>query len=226
MSQAVQTIYKLTRGLAYIEVPDATRYAECLIAPFQDFNTEHINHFSARSLQNLFLKHGWSPRDQGTKTISSGPGMSYPAVFGFFEKSAAVIDSGAWEKDLELQSHIINYVTHSRAMMSAIDSRLQRLLAQEPEVIVWGTGQLAMKLLADTCLGEARIAAFVDSNPINHGKTLRNVPIFSPLQLRGSATPIIVASLIQQNAIAGVIKQLGLPNKVVFLADDGGSATQ
>lgn len=40
-------------GWVYIEVPDATRYEQFLIAPFQDFNTEHINHFSDVSLANL-----------------------------------------------------------------------------------------------------------------------------------------------------------------------------
>src|SRR5207244_9349160 len=37
-------------GLLYAEVPDATRYAECLAAPFQDFNTDHVNHFGPASL--------------------------------------------------------------------------------------------------------------------------------------------------------------------------------
>ena len=35
-----------TDGLLYVEVPDAVAYTEYLYAPFQDFNTEHINHFS------------------------------------------------------------------------------------------------------------------------------------------------------------------------------------
>ena len=34
-----------TNGVLYIEVPDATAYVEFLYSPFQDFNTEHINHF-------------------------------------------------------------------------------------------------------------------------------------------------------------------------------------
>ncbi len=32
-------------GILYAEVPDGSRYGEFLFAPFQDFNTEHINHF-------------------------------------------------------------------------------------------------------------------------------------------------------------------------------------
>ena len=42
-------------GYLYIEVPDASRYGGYSEAPFQDFNVEHINHFSHDSLNNLFL---------------------------------------------------------------------------------------------------------------------------------------------------------------------------
>ena len=64
LQQAVASIRRLTRpdGLVYVEVPDASRYAECLLAPFQDFNTEHINHFSACSLRNLFVTQGWNQK--------------------------------------------------------------------------------------------------------------------------------------------------------------------
>ena len=53
---AVQVLHATLaeRGIVYGEVPDATLYREYVFAPFQDFNTEHINHFSRISLGNLF----------------------------------------------------------------------------------------------------------------------------------------------------------------------------
>ena len=39
-------------GMVFLEVPDAAAYEHFLHAPFQDFNTEHINHFSRASLRN------------------------------------------------------------------------------------------------------------------------------------------------------------------------------
>jgi len=50
---AVRSVEKLLNdgGLIYIEVPDASEYASHVVAPFQDFNTEHINHFSIQGMQ-------------------------------------------------------------------------------------------------------------------------------------------------------------------------------
>ena len=41
----------------YIEVPDATRYCDYIESPFQDFNFEHINHFSPEVLQFFFERN-------------------------------------------------------------------------------------------------------------------------------------------------------------------------
>jgi len=44
------------KQIVYIEVPDAARYIDFLYSPFQDFNTEHINHLSSflmKILKNL-----------------------------------------------------------------------------------------------------------------------------------------------------------------------------
>jgi hypothetical protein len=40
--------------MAFILVPDASRFAEFMVSPFQDINIEHINHFSADTLNKLF----------------------------------------------------------------------------------------------------------------------------------------------------------------------------
>lgn len=48
LGSAIENLDSCVRpgGYVYVETPDASRYAEFLAAPFQDFNTEHINHFS------------------------------------------------------------------------------------------------------------------------------------------------------------------------------------
>jgi SAM-dependent methyltransferase len=221
LQQAVAGIRRLTRpeGVVYVEVPDATHYAECLLAPFQDFNTEHINHFSGRALTNLFVARGWNRLGGGKKTLFAAPAMPYPAVFGFFTKSAATTTSGPLKVDTELRVRLADYIIASQAMMQAIDKKIQAVLEKNEPVIVWGTGQLAMKLLGETCLAQARIAAFVDGNPINHGKLLKGIPVLSPAQVNGSKSPIIVASIIQGQAIAKAIQQLNLPNPVILLAN-------
>jgi len=202
----------------YVETPDATRYADFVFAPFQDFNTEHINHFSLVSMANLLRRCGFTPTTSDTKVILSAPGMPYPALFMFATLSANVSASTpSWQKEEVLKARLIDYITISHQVMEEIDAHLQRVLAQTPEVLVWGTGQLLMKLLAETALSNARIVAFVDSNPINQGKSLRGIPVLAPSQVKPSTHPIIVASILHHGAIIENIRQLGLPNPVIAL---------
>jgi hypothetical protein len=48
---------------------------------------------------------------------------------------------------------------------------------------------------------------------------LKGIPVLSPAQVNGSKSPIIVASIIQGQAIAKAIQQLNLPNPVILLAN-------
>ena len=220
LSATMTNVRKLMKpgALAYFEVPDATRYAECLVAPFQDFNTEHINHFSLHSLRQWCEHQGLRTQSCGAKTLLAGPHMPYPAIFGFFTQDASAPASAGWQKDRELRRKIGDYIKASRRMMDHLDSKLQAMLKDTPEVIVWGAGQLAMKLLTETCLGQAAIVAFVDGNPVNHGKFLLGRPILAPAQIRHLSQPIVVTSILHGAEIARVIRgQQNLANTIRLL---------
>jgi SAM-dependent methyltransferase len=219
---AVQSVEKLLKdgGQIYIEVPDASEYASHVVAPFQDFNTEHINHFSIQGMQNLMGQLGFVGRGVGQKVIESSPGMPYPAHFGFWSKASPPF-SYEIRKDEKLAERIAEFIRRSQEMMDRMDVRLKRVLAKSPEVIVWGTGQLAMKLLVETSLSTARIAAFVDGNPINVGKRLKGIEIKAPTEIAGMPQPIIITTTLHQRAIANRIRnELRLSNEIVYLEGD------
>ncbi len=67
---AVSSMRELTvpGGAVYLEVPDAEHYAEHLVAPFHDFNTEHINHFSLGLLERFMATQGFEKIASGHKT--------------------------------------------------------------------------------------------------------------------------------------------------------------
>lgn len=64
----------------YVEVPNVEKYSTRL--PFQDFNIEHINHFSHKSLTDLFNMYGYTCIDFSEKNIDDW----YPCMYAVFEK--------------------------------------------------------------------------------------------------------------------------------------------
>lgn len=221
LRRAVQQIDKLVapQGLVYIEVPDAAHYAQLLVAPFQDFNTEHINHFDPTTLQNLFRLSGFETVDVQYKELLSSPSKPYPAVYAVFKKASQPLQPRI-TKSVSLREQMMAYIDRSQQMMARIDAGLRALLKVHPTIMVWGMGQLTMKLLADTALKDAQIAAFIDNNSINIGKTLGSVPVIGPGDIQGTDDPILIASLIHQEAIASQIKDLGLKNQVLYLLSE------
>jgi 2-polyprenyl-3-methyl-5-hydroxy-6-metoxy-1,4-benzoquinol methylase len=201
-------------GVVYLETPDALRYIDYNYAPFQDFNTEHINHFSLVCLENLMSVLGFKLLQSGTKTLQTGAQTQYPAVYGFWKKAKTY---RAPIKDSELQIKIKLYVQQSKAFMRRIEARIQATLANSPQIVVWGTGQLAMKLLTETSLAQADILAFVDNNTINHGRILKSIPIIGPDQLKEINAPILITTLLHHRAIAEQIRNMQLKNEIIFL---------
>jgi SAM-dependent methyltransferase len=212
-------------ALLYAEVPDAIRYAEFLFAPFQDFNTEHINHFSATSLANLLRANGFAVRATAPRLVESSPGKPYPAVYVVAARTDDPAPT-APDFDGQLRPAIENYIRASSVQMAEIDRKIRRALAGVGPVIVWGVGQLAMKLLVETPLGRAEIAAFVDGNPIHHGTTVRGVPVLAPEQLAGLGHPILITTTLHEQAIARRIAELGLPNRVLTLSNQETSGAE
>jgi 2-polyprenyl-3-methyl-5-hydroxy-6-metoxy-1,4-benzoquinol methylase len=215
-------------GYLYLETPDATRYDDYLYAPFQEFNTEHINHFSALALENASRRFGFQPIVVEQKVIQTAEDTLYPAVFGLFRDNAGTANERAVVCDQELPSRIASYIRHSTEQMERINHHLAGQLANTQRVILWGAGQFAMKLLALPCLAHTQVRALVDSNPILRGKTLAGAPVIGPQEMgsqeiAGTHEPIIIATLLHAGEISAQIRRLGLSNPVLSLLQNSHS---
>jgi SAM-dependent methyltransferase len=209
-------------GYLYLETPDATRYDEYLYAPFQEFNTEHINHFSAKALENAAYRFGFQPILVQQKLLQTAATTLYPAVYGLFRDTGGAAD-GRIVCDRELPGKIAVYIRHSSEQMENINQHLGAQLTGVPGVILWGAGQLAMKLLALPCLGRTQVRALVDNNPVLRGKTIAGAPILSPDAIAGRQEPIVIATLLHAGEIAAQIRRVGLENPVLTLLPDATS---
>jgi SAM-dependent methyltransferase len=202
----------------YAEVPDASRYADFLVAPFLDFNTEHINHFSVTTLRRLFASRGWRIVAYGAKAIASSPTTRYPCVWVLAELAPIGEAIEEVPPDPSLRMALSRYVTASHTLLTLVIKRCEELGIASKQIIVWGTGQTTAILLAETPLGSARIRAFTDSNPMHYGRTISGVPVVPPDALRSMAkTPIVIGSLLHGDEIADAIYARGLRNPIIRL---------
>lgn len=204
-------------GYLYLETPDATRYVDYLYAPYQEFNTEHINHFSARALENAARHFGFRSVLVEQKVIQTAADTLYPAVFGVFREGVGRADDRPILCDRELPSKIADYIESSAAQMEQINRHLAGALVNTPRVILWGAGQLTMKLLALPALARTEVRALVDNNPVLRGKRLGGAPIVSPQDIADTSEPIIIATLLHADEISAQIRRLGLKNPVLSL---------
>lgn len=205
----------LSSSFLYLEVPDASRYASCIHAPFQDFNTEHINHFSMQCLRNLVGRHGYIPVLESARDMNLSRQTSMPVIAAMYRGTDSIIDL---VKDSAFVQQIREYIRLSTDLMRIVEAELTRQIGGHEEVVLWGTGQLAMKLLDRTLLKNLKIVACIDGNPIHHGKSFAGAKIYPPSELPRFSQPVVIASLIHDREIAEGIRAMGIANRTIHLA--------
>lgn len=206
-------------GLLYVEVPDATTFADWDNAPYQDFSTEHINFFAPVSLEHLMRRRGFervfveqNHRDQSYRTVMS----NISAVFRRMD--AVPPDPVLFDADGE--AGLVRYIAKCRAEDEQLRAKIGALADSRRPILVWGVGTHTTRLMATSRLADANIVAFIESNARYHGKTLRGKPIIAPSALKGRDEAVLVSSRVFQHEIAAQIRgDLGCSNELILLYD-------
>ena len=217
VNSAIQGLWTLTRpgGSVYIEVPDAERYADYLVAPFHDFNTEHINHFSSATLLTAMNLAGFEAVIVDKKEVLCSPTDLYPAVFGLFRRPPHPEPAKEISKDVALILSLRRYVDDSSALLTAIVDRVLAEVGDEP-VVVWGAGQLSMKLLAGP-LDSVTVSTVVDTSASKWGMHLGPYEVVGPDAAKGTTDPVIITSIHHQQSIRETIEaELGARRTIVL----------
>jgi SAM-dependent methyltransferase len=207
------------RGLVYLEVPDATRFADWPNAPYQDFSTEHINFFSPASLDNVMAARGLrrlfleqNHREQSHATVMSNISAIYR-----LESSAALRPV---IPEVESAEGLQRYIAGCAAEEERLARRVAALADSGRALLVWGVGTHTSRLLATSRLADANIVAFIESNARYHGKTLHGRPILAPEALHSRDEPVVISSRVFQREIADQIRfDLGCHNELLLLYD-------
>ncbi len=205
-------------GMVYVQVPDASRFANRDDAPFQEFSTEHINFFSAVSLANLMRSAGFLARLIESNAYHQEQCDPMPLVDGIFQRVSEA--ASPLERDDITEPELRRYVRGSQEVDDRIRRVIGDIVSRDETIIVWGVGTHTLRLLSTSRLGDANIAAFVDSNPHYQGKTLQGVPILAPAVLQKMPQAILVSSRVFQRNIEDQIRNvLKLDNRLYLLYD-------
>lgn len=207
-------------GKLYIEVPDTTKFTSSPDAPFQEFSIEHINFFSPLSLANIMGAHGFEDVFSTQASYDQTDTHTGYAIRMVFQKSS-VKNKFNPILDHDAEAGLKNYIKASQKVEDRIHKTVNELVDGQRPLIVWGVGTHTQRLLATSRLANAKIIAFVDSNPNYQGKQLNNVPIIHPERLIGTSDPILVSSRIFQSEIVHQIQfELKLKNNIFTLYED------
>lgn len=204
-------------GSVFITVPDASCYPEGEDAPFQEFSVEHINFFGPVSLENLFNANGFTKISIKQDMIEPNYQTRTPVIYGLFKKSDLPIPI-SYPHDNQTEASLKSYIDQSAQADRLIQTSINKVVDAGKSIVIWGTGAHTLRLLATSRLGNAKICAFVDSNPRYQGKSLNNVPIISPDKLKELSQPILISSRVYQEEIAKQIRiELNLANEIIKL---------
>ena len=205
-------------GYLYVEVPDASRYHEYYKVPYYYFDCEHINHFESAALVNLLSGEGFEPRELVQKEISTSADDSrYPVISALFRKTGRS-EGRAISRCCGARNSIEAYLKLSANDLVA--DLIQRLVDGGREIVIWGAGQYASRLLSNTSLSRCRIRFFVDRDAKKQGGHLGSVPVLAPSALAGHVGPVVVCAALHSAEIKAEIRGMGLQNEIVVLAGE------
>ncbi len=206
-------------GLAFVLVPDLERYVECLSTPFQEFSVEHINHFTAASLDALFARRGWTTKARGRITRTVSPTCIYPDLWACVVPEPSL---GQEMSDPEGEGLLLEYIHASASLLEAVEAHLESQLQGEKLYALWGAGQTASLLLGGSLPRGRKLVLVLDSNPVYAGHSLQGALVVDPARLTSAqkhlleGLPLVIASLRESTAILDAYRRLDLGSRVVL----------
>jgi SAM-dependent methyltransferase len=167
-------------GLLIVEVPNSHRFHEYIHIPFQDFNTEHINHFSPAILSAFVDSVGFECIELQQDVAGAGPDHPYPVVRGAWRKGRAATPVATLPGEMSAHRTALEaYAAKSEALFTAIDRQTIELVGSQP-FAVWGAGQFTMKWLRRSAFPLPQLDLLVDSAGSRVGLSMMGNEVVHP----------------------------------------------
>ncbi|MEZ3136806.1 class I SAM-dependent methyltransferase [Stutzerimonas kunmingensis] len=218
LRRSMESISALLRddGYLFIAVPDASSFGQVVPAePFLEFALEHINFFSATSLDNLLRACGFEK-----VIVASQHNDFYDNNYLLALYRRVAQPSLAIVSDSEAAPSLRVYVDLSRQGLRPVEAVAKQLVASQEPLLIWGAGALTSRLLCDTCLGQANICGVIDRNRRLQGKELLNTLITAPDSIGNyqGATVFIASTTYSAEIRETLLQRYAWTGRIITLA--------
>ncbi len=192
-------------GVFMISVPDYSEIEDDMSSIPNHFNLEHINYFSAKSLDYLMALHGMERIAQKHDAID---------LIQVYRKADQTVLP---EKDTATKNAVCSYFRRQEERAERIKSVIETLKKEKTELVIWGTGSYVMSLLATTNLSQCNIKGFVDNNKIKQGMEIYGYTVYSPEYLEDQHCTVLICSMLYGERIREQLEEMHTENEVVLL---------
>jgi trans-aconitate methyltransferase len=181
-----------------IVVPALEYFSSYIHVPFQQFNTEHINYFRMKDIENLLSIYGYEILYNELHKTKRTNNIIEPDWFIYAGKKGNIFD----------------YVKESEKKQKELISKLNKKLEGKDNIIVWGAGECSKWLLDAHPVVWEKISCFVDND--NRIHDFSGLTVITPDKINDNC-PILISSMAHSNEIEKQIKDMGLTNEVIRL---------
>lgn len=151
------------------------------------FNHEHINYFSRATLDNLLRKEGFITKME-TEMVCCEEMDENVALGCYVQASEDQL------QDLEFDSQSFEVIKTGLLHYEETNTagKVNSLIEAKQDIVIWGAGTYAMKLLSDYPGLLHLVKYFVDNNSLKHGETICGKRIMPVEKLAGEEEHIII----------------------------------
>lgn len=206
-------------GIIYLVVPDAEGFSKYLREVPNYFNHEHINYFTTKTMDYLCSRNGLLrlSSDEECRHILT-PNSPEMAIFAIYKFTANSSDKVIDIPDKEGKKSVIEYFRLIEQQQKQNRRRIEELISQDKQIIIWGTGSLSSALLTEIPGLENKVECFIDNNSNKQGTTHWGKEIFGPDVLMSYPNAIImVCIMINRDSVIKQIREMKLKNELFLL---------
>lgn len=176
---------------------------------FNNFNHEHINYFSVQTADWLFDRCGFVRVENHVSVGYNHDDMIILSNVALYRRKNCEESNVTLKPDIRTGKSITEYVDRVKWGEDSLIHNIRELVANQEEVVIWGTGAFLMHLMAVSPLGECNIIFIVDNNRLKQGSQIYGYDVKSPESLKDFKGSVIITAMLYGNSIEKQIREMG-----------------